>query len=116
MPTIEEIQNLPKEGWEKIGAMNDEELAVYLKDITILEPTIPEEATPNVSFEDKEKKSKAKSAITELEEEMAEENDSNPSNPFKRKEKKQVKFSGKGKTKLTPEEQDALMRNLLEGL
>lgn len=59
--TIEDLLGLPPEGWEAIAKMTDEELAVYLKDITDLEPKIPEGAQlcgvkpPKIKKEKKQK-------------------------------------------------------------
>ena len=36
--TVEDLLNLPIQGWEEIGKMDDSQLAIYLSDITNLEP------------------------------------------------------------------------------
>jgi len=102
MPTIEEILGLPPEGWKKIGDMTDEELSVYLKDITILEPTIPITAEPN------------KKHVLLEENEDGEKN----VNPFnKTKKKKAINTNTNTKSsKLNKEEMDNLMEDLMKDL
>ena len=38
--TVEDLLGLPPEGWQAIAKMGDDELVIYLKDITELEPKI----------------------------------------------------------------------------
>jgi hypothetical protein len=70
--TIEDLLGLSIEGWADIAKMNDEELKVYLKDITILEPKsdISESQVRGAKIT----KSKALQDI---------ENDDDPDNPIK---------------------------------
>lgn len=100
MPTCEEILGLPPEGWKAIGEMDDNQLDIYLKDVTILEPVIPlDTSEPNRVI--KEKKNK----------EDSDNNTEVDDNPFKAKVKK-----SKGRPKLTTEDMDAAMDNLLADL
>jgi len=51
MPTLAELLNLPHDAYEKLLLMSEDELGIYLKDITILEPagvTVVEEIEEGV--------------------------------------------------------------------
>lgn len=97
MPTCEEILELPQEGWEAIGKMSDEQLAIYLKDVTILEPTIPNESEPTKEFN--------------VDEDVAENTSSN--NPIAKAKAKKTKGD---KKYLTAIDKDEMMKSLLEGI
>src|SRR5881394_975699 len=96
--TIEELLNLPDPAWESIGKMTPEELAVYLKDVTEVEPrSIPAEATPCTSGEDKD-----------IEELIGETSDSNPIKLNRKKKDKKTK----GKAEFSKEEIDDILSGL----
>ena len=83
--TVEELLGLPPAGWQAIAAMDEAALSIYLKDITNLEPIIPEVAQPcgREPIKLKLNKDGKSQQINELD------IDDNPDNPihFKRKEK-----------------------------
>lgn len=75
--TVEDLLGLSVKGWEDIAKMTDDELAIYLSDITILEPKSDvENAQLRGGKEVKVSASKSK-ALQELE------NDDDPDNPIK---------------------------------
>ena len=93
--TIDELLGLPPEAWEAISKMNDEELAVYLADITLTEPkVIPAEATPCISAE---------------EDLMGETSDNNPIRMTKKRKDKELK---KPKEQFSKEEIDDILKGL----
>lgn len=92
--TIEELQNLPPDAYEKLEKMTDEELKVYLKDIEILEP-LPVEASQicGGSSEDEEdekpkikklKKSKD-NTVDKLQGDISEDNPISPKKKYAKK-------------------------------
>lgn len=85
--TVEDLLNLPIQGWEAIGQMDDSQLAIYLSDITNLEPKSDLEVGQLRGA--KVAKSKTLQDI---------EDDDDPENPIKCGANKKVKKSKKAST------------------
>jgi hypothetical protein len=66
--TVEDLLELPQEGWQAIAAMDEAALEVYLADAIILEPKIPADAIWRGGKEPKEPK-KVKSEVEEMDDE-----------------------------------------------
>lgn len=76
--TVEDLLGLSVKGWEDIAKMSDEELAIYLSDITVLEPKSDVENAQLRGGKEVKVLPKTKSkALQELE------NDDDPENPIK---------------------------------
>lgn len=103
--TIEELLNLEFPAWQIIAKMDDEKLALYLKDITNLEPKpLPFSAQPCIGSEEKEKlEKKARKELNDLDV------DPDPNNPIKSGKRK-------SKTKLSSEEMDKEAEKLMREL
>ena len=84
MATIEELLGLSKEGWQQISQMNEDELQIYLKDITNLERTSRIVNVSKKELTDEELLSKVTSEIGEKED-----------NPFTKAKKKNKKVKTK---------------------
>src|SRR5687767_2002326 len=105
--TIEDLLGLPKEGWEAIAKMDEEQLANYLGDITNLEPKIPSDAQWRGVKEPKVKKTKTDDSDEQNELELVDENPGSD-NPIKQNKPKKKKL----KSVFSQEEIDNLLEDL----
>lgn len=122
--TLEELLGLPQDGWLAISKMSDQELEIYLQDITKIEPSSLEElssATPNIGAEDKaklaDKKMKAERKAELIRMSLQDNNDGfGDDNPIKtglKKKKKGIFKTGRDSKKFKDGEMDDFMKNLL---
>ena len=81
--TVEDLLGLSVEGWEEVGRMSEEQLAVYLADITNLEPKADiDKSMPRGKVEKVEKtNSNSISTKSKLLQEL--EDNQDPDNPIK---------------------------------
>ena len=79
--TVEDLLGLSVEGWEEIGKMSEEQLAIYLADITILEPKADIDKSMPRGKVEKVEKSTSISTKSKLLQEL--EDNQDPDNPIK---------------------------------
>lgn len=112
--TIEQLLNLPREGFEAIEKMSDEELAEYLKDITTIETSIEGDFEGQLcgKIEKKSKSSRVSKSDKMINDLLGSAAD-DENNPIKLNKKKK---STADKNKQMDDEAERLMKELMEGL